>query len=215
MWINSIETAVSHCAAEYLRKTAVVMLTQLDNVMLRMLTGKPALDLSEDLCVCVTETAYSRVFLEKLILLQIIKKFPTRYKTRKVMTVLTRARHSSLSCARWAQSTLCGLLSYKYLPSCPCFYKIRQFIWYSWIISLFKFEIWSLVSKQIYVLRVFGRIFWSEKEESRGGWKNWLTKSFTLCTLVVRSRIFRLARHVTCICVSLSDVSFNIMHRRS
>jgi len=46
--------------------------------MVRMLTGKPELDFSEDLCVCDTGTAYSRVFLEKLILLQIIKKFPTR-----------------------------------------------------------------------------------------------------------------------------------------
>jgi hypothetical protein len=63
-----------------------------------MLNGKPTLDFSEDLCVYDTETAYGRVFLEKLIL-QIIKKFPTRYKTRKFMTVFTRARHSS-SCAR-------------------------------------------------------------------------------------------------------------------
>lgn len=76
------------------------MLTQLDDVLIRMLTGKPALDFSEDLSVGDTETAYSRVCLEKLILLQIIKKFRTRYKTRKFMTVFTRARHSSLSCAR-------------------------------------------------------------------------------------------------------------------
>jgi len=76
------------------------MLTQLDDVMIRMLTGKPALDFSEDLCLCDTETVYSRVFFDKLILLQIIKKFPTRYKTTKFMTVFTRARHSSLSCAR-------------------------------------------------------------------------------------------------------------------
>jgi hypothetical protein len=128
MWINSIETAVSPCAAEYLRKTVAMMLTQLDNVMIRMLNGKPTLDFSENLCVYDTETAYSRVFLEKLIL-QIIKKFPTRYKTRTFMTVFIRASHSS-SCARWAQSTPYGLRSYKYsyLPSCPYFYKIRQFI---------------------------------------------------------------------------------------
>jgi hypothetical protein len=87
------------------------------------------------------------------------------------MTVFTRARHSS-SCARWAQSTPYGLRSYKYsyLPSCPYFYKIRQFIWYSWIISLFKFGIWSLISKQICIEGVRENILiW-------GGKKRWMEK---------------------------------------
>jgi hypothetical protein len=42
MWINSIETSISPCAAEYLRNTMVVMLTQLDKVMMWMLTSNKA-----------------------------------------------------------------------------------------------------------------------------------------------------------------------------
>ena len=46
-------------------------------------------------------TPYSRVLLEKLTDFQLVKKFPAFYGTRKFITVLTSARHLSLS---WANS---------------------------------------------------------------------------------------------------------------
>ena len=42
-------------------------------------------------------TPWSRVLLEKLASLQLVKKFPTFYGTRRFLTALTRARHLSLS----------------------------------------------------------------------------------------------------------------------
>jgi hypothetical protein len=49
-------------------------------------------------------TPWSRV-LEKLIGLQLVKKFPAFYGTRKFITALTNARHVSLSWASSIQST--------------------------------------------------------------------------------------------------------------
>ena len=46
-------------------------------------------------------TPWSRVFLEKLTGLQLVKKFPAFYGTRRFITVFTNARHLSLS---WASS---------------------------------------------------------------------------------------------------------------
>jgi hypothetical protein len=43
---------------------------------------------------------WSRVLLEKLIVTQLVKKFPTFYGNRRFITVFTTARHLSLSCAR-------------------------------------------------------------------------------------------------------------------
>jgi hypothetical protein len=42
---------------------------------------------------------------EKMIFSQLIKKFPALYGIRSFITVFTRARHWSLSWARWIQST--------------------------------------------------------------------------------------------------------------
>ena len=42
-------------------------------------------------------TPWSRVLLEKLTGLQLVKKFPALYGTRKFITVFTSARHLSLS----------------------------------------------------------------------------------------------------------------------
>ena len=42
-------------------------------------------------------TPWSRVLLEKLASLQLVKKFPAFYGTRKFLTALTSARHLSLS----------------------------------------------------------------------------------------------------------------------
>ena len=42
-------------------------------------------------------TPWSRVLLEKLASLQLVKKFPTFYGTRRFLTALTSARHLSLS----------------------------------------------------------------------------------------------------------------------
>ena len=44
---------------------------------------------------------WSRVLLEKLTGLQLVKKFPAFYRTRKFITAFTRARHLSVS---WASS---------------------------------------------------------------------------------------------------------------
>jgi hypothetical protein len=50
-------------------------------------------------------TAWSRVLLEKLTGLQLVKKFPTFCGTRKFITAHTSTRHLSLSCASCIQST--------------------------------------------------------------------------------------------------------------
>jgi len=50
-------------------------------------------------------TPWSRVLLEKLTGLQLVKKFLTFYGTRRFITALTSARHLSLSSANSIQST--------------------------------------------------------------------------------------------------------------
>ena len=50
-------------------------------------------------------TPWCRVLLEKLTGLQLVKKFPTFYGTRRFITALTRVRHLSLSWANPIQST--------------------------------------------------------------------------------------------------------------
>ena len=50
-------------------------------------------------------TPWSKVLLEKLTGLQLVKKFPAFYGTRKFITALTSARHLSLSWATSIQST--------------------------------------------------------------------------------------------------------------
>jgi len=50
-------------------------------------------------------TPWSRVLLEKLTGLQVVKKFPAFYGTRGFITALTSARHLSLSSASSIQST--------------------------------------------------------------------------------------------------------------
>jgi hypothetical protein len=61
---------------------------------------------------CLTEevrtkdlSTVSRVLPQKLIVTQLVKKFPAFYGTRRFITVFTRTRHWSLSWARWIQST--------------------------------------------------------------------------------------------------------------
>jgi hypothetical protein len=50
-------------------------------------------------------TPWSRVLLEKLTGLQLVKKFPAFYATRRFITALTSARHLSLSWASSIQTT--------------------------------------------------------------------------------------------------------------
>ena len=50
-------------------------------------------------------TAWCRVFLEKLTGLQLVKKFPAFYGTRRFITAITSIRHLSLSWASPIQST--------------------------------------------------------------------------------------------------------------
>ena len=49
-------------------------------------------------------TPWCRVLLEKLTGLQLVKKFPAFYETRRFITALTSVRHLSLSCANPIQS---------------------------------------------------------------------------------------------------------------
>ena len=50
-------------------------------------------------------TPWSRVLLEKLASLQLVKKFPAFYGTRRFLTALTNPRHRSLSWASPVQSS--------------------------------------------------------------------------------------------------------------
>jgi hypothetical protein len=52
-----------------------------------------------------TLTPWSKVLLEKLIVMQPVKKFHAFYETWRFITILTRACHWSLSWDRWIQST--------------------------------------------------------------------------------------------------------------
>ena len=54
---------------------------------------------------CVWLTPWCRVLLEKLTGLQLVKKFPAFYETRRFITSLTSVRHLSLSWASPIQST--------------------------------------------------------------------------------------------------------------
>ena len=59
-----------------------------------MLTGKPVLHVSEDHVLPTgVITAHSRVVLKRLILLQLVKKFPKFNGTRRFLTVFTIACH--------------------------------------------------------------------------------------------------------------------------
>jgi hypothetical protein len=49
------------------------------------------------LVVCYNDTPWSRVLLEKLTGLQLVKKFPAFYGTRRAITTFTSGRHLSLS----------------------------------------------------------------------------------------------------------------------
>ena len=53
----------------------------------------------------ILHTPWCRVLLEKLTGLQLVKKFPAFYGTRRFITALTSVRHLSLSCASPIQST--------------------------------------------------------------------------------------------------------------
>jgi hypothetical protein len=57
-------------------------------------------------CTYSTLTSWSRVLLERLTGLQLVKKFPTFYGTRRFITAVTSARHLYLSWASSFQSIL-------------------------------------------------------------------------------------------------------------
>ena len=67
-------------------------------------------------------TSWCRVLLEKLTGLQLVKKFPAFYGTRRFITVLTSVRHLSVSWAYPIQSTVsfpcvfCAMLPLETLP---------------------------------------------------------------------------------------------------
>ena len=63
------------------------------------------LPLGYHVCTRAILTPWCRVLLEKLTGLQLVKKFPAFYGTRRFITALTSARQLSLSCASPIQST--------------------------------------------------------------------------------------------------------------
>jgi hypothetical protein len=60
-------------------------------------------------------TPYSRVLLEKLTGLQLLKNFPRFYGTRRIITAFTSSRHLSLSRASSIQSQLPHLTSWRFI----------------------------------------------------------------------------------------------------
>ena len=73
-------------------------------------------------------TANSRVLLEKLTGLQLVKKFPAFYRTRRFITALTSVRHLSLFWASLIQSIpLPEDLSYYYLSTCDLVSQVVSF----------------------------------------------------------------------------------------
>ena len=71
---------------------------------------------------------WSRDLLEKLTGLQLVKKFPAFYGTRRFITAFTRARHLSLS---WARSI-------QYMPPIPL---IEDASWYYPLIYVWVFQV--------------------------------------------------------------------------
>jgi hypothetical protein len=59
-------------------------------------------------------TPWSRILLQKLIVTQLVKKFPALYGTRRYITVFTRALHWFLSCVGWIRSTPSHPISLKF-----------------------------------------------------------------------------------------------------
>ena len=80
-------------------------------------------------------TPWCRVLLEKLTGLQLVKKFPTFYGTRRLITALTSVRHLSLSCASPIQSTyphthlleIHPNIIHPSTPSCPSYINYKHF----------------------------------------------------------------------------------------
>ena len=66
-------------------------------------------------CTVYLLTPWCRVPLEKLTGLQLVKKFPAFYGTRRFITALTSVRHLSLSWARPIQSTYPHPTSWRFI----------------------------------------------------------------------------------------------------
>ena len=60
-------------------------------------------------------TPWSRILIEKLTGLQLVKKFPAFYGTRRFITAFTSAQHMSLSWASSIQSTLPHSTSWRFI----------------------------------------------------------------------------------------------------
>jgi hypothetical protein len=79
-------------------------------------------------------TPGSRVLLEKLIVTQLVKKFPAFYRTLSFVAMFTRAHHWSLSWARWIQFNSMELSpsweanSHSASQEIASFYRTRRFI---------------------------------------------------------------------------------------
>jgi hypothetical protein len=84
-------------------------LTSLDCICSHIrMAGNKLLKRTDPLAVCsislVLITLWSRVLSEKLTRPKLLKKLPVFYGTQRIITVLTRAHHLSLSSARLIQS---------------------------------------------------------------------------------------------------------------
>ena len=93
-------------------------------------------------------TPFSRVLLEKLTGSQPVKKFPAFYRTPRLITVLTSARHLSLFWATWIQSMSSHPTSWR--SYCPPIYA-----WVSQVVSYTQVsppKPWIHLSSPPYVL---------------------------------------------------------------
>jgi hypothetical protein len=87
MWENSGRLLAMPCLR--LRRTAPVWLN----------------DLHEKVIISLIHFPRSRLLLDKLIVVRLIKKLPAFYGTRRILTVFWTAHHQTLPSASWIQST--------------------------------------------------------------------------------------------------------------
>ena len=87
-------------------------------------------DALNDHMTCLLITPWSRVLLEKLTALKLVKKFPAFYGTRRFITTFTSARHLYLSRASSIQ-----FITHIPLPEDPAQYYPPIYTWVSQVVS--------------------------------------------------------------------------------
>jgi len=101
---------------------------------------------------------------EKFIVFQLVKKLLAFHGTRRFITVLTRARHLSLSWSRWIHSTHSHPISVKSILILSSLLRFRSYessllpsrfpskILYSFLISHIRAIQWNVVHKTVHAV---------------------------------------------------------------